>query len=342
MRSRFALLRYRLALFFAVSIVTCHDAIAAEPYHPRPEVAAFIADVASRHGFDVESLAKLFRAARFEPRVIKAIMPPRDPGIRSWRAYRARYIDADRIERGVRFWQANASALRKAEANYGVPAQIIVAIIGVETIYGRHMGSFSTLSALTTLAFDYPPRADLFRRELEELLLLAREKERSPLSFRGSYAGAIGIPQFLPSSYRQFGVDFDGDGRAELEGSVSDAIGSIGCFLRQHGWKANGSVTVRAKTDGDKHLALANGEVVPRFSRDDLDQHGVTSEQPIPEDEKSALIDLVTPHESTEFWLGFQNFYALTRYNRSSFYAMAVFQLSEALASACQGRCDRE
>lgn len=190
----------------------------AETYADRREVREFVNQVAERHGFARDELLRLFAYAQFQAPVIKYITPPGDPKIRSWRAYRSRYVEPRRIGAGVRFWDENESRLREAAARFGVPPEIIVAIIGVETIYGRLTGNFHTLSALATLAFDYPPRAELFRSELEELLLLARDQDRSALTYSGSFAGALGIAQFLPSSYRRYAVDFDGDGRVGLAG----------------------------------------------------------------------------------------------------------------------------
>ena len=328
--------RTRISTCFIVILLglAATGAFGAGSYVERPDVKDFLARMAEQHGFDANELMRVFQHARFLPGVIKAILPPALPSVRSWRRYQARYIDASRIDGGVRFWQRHAPALAEAEARYGVPAEIIVAIIGVETIYGRMTGDFQTLSALATLAFDYPPRAELFRQELEELLLLARDKGRPALSFSGSFAGAIGIPQFLPSSYRRFGVDFDGDGEVDLSLSVRDAIGSVANFLQLHGWQAGGIVTLPAAVSGSDNPILADGSVEPRYTPEDLANHGITANSRSVPDEPSALIDLATPGEVTEYWLGFRNFYVLTRYNRSSFYAMVVYLLSQELRAA--------
>lgn len=325
--------RERLAIWFmSVSLcLTPASGQGAGSYAERSEVKHFVAQVAEQYGFESDQLMRVFRHARFLPSVIKAILPPASPSVRSWHKYQARHIEASRIDGGLEFWQRHADALAEAQARYGVPAEIIVAIIGVETIYGRMTGNFQTLSALTTLAFDYPPRAELFRHELQELLLLARERNRSPLTFSGSFAGAIGIPQFLPSSYRRFAVDFDGDGKVDLSLSERDAIGSVANFLQQHGWQSGHVVTLPAAVSGTTYLTLADGNVEPRYTREDLAAHGIAAAgQP---DEPSAVIDLASPGEPTEYWLGFRNFYVLTRYNRSSFYAMAVYRLSQKLRS---------
>ena len=297
----------------------------------RPEVQRFVDAMVEKNGFDKTALLELFRQARFEPDVLKAILPPATPATRSWQAYRARFIETRRIKNGLEFWKAHDAALRRATESYGVPPEIIVAIIGIETFYGRNTGHYQTFSALSTLAFNYPPRADLFRRELEELLLLARERGVDPLSYSGSFAGALGLPQFLPSSLRRYAVDFDGDGRIDLTGDADDAIGSVASFLSLHGWQKGGPVALPARITGTAYTELADGRVDPQFTPADLEAHGIKSPRPLEADTKTALIDLATPGKPTEYWIGFSNFYTITRYNRSSFYAMSVYQLGEKL-----------
>jgi membrane-bound lytic murein transglycosylase B len=237
-------------------------------------------------------------------------------------------VNGQRIAGGLSFWQQHAAILQRAEAIYGVPPEVIVAIIGVETVYGQNMGSFGVLEALASLAFNYPPRAEFFRGELEQFLLMARENGVSPLEIKGSYAGAMGIPQFMPSSQRRFAVDFDGDDRIDLRHSNTDAIGSVARFLQQHGWQKGAPVAVPAKVNGDPAALIAAG-IKPSLTVGELASLGVVA--PAASEQMAALIDLVTPGAATEYWLGFDNFYVITRYNRSSFYAMAVFQLAEAL-----------
>ena len=335
-------MRWLLALLATFALV---DARAAN-YAARPDVAEFVNEMTERHGMDRATLMDFFRQTRHLPAVIKAIMPPRDPGIRSWQAYRARFVESRRIAAGHRFMQAHAAYLGDAEARYGVPKEIIAAIIGVETIYGRHTGRFGTFSALTTLAFDYPPRAALFRRELEELLLLAREEERSPLSYRGSYAGALGLPQFLPSSRRLHGLDFDGDGRIDLAASVGDAIGSVANFLANHGWERGAPIAVAVNIAGDGVKGLIDEGIQPRRSPLTWTDSGAKIVKvgaggtaisglghDLP-DRPAALIDLVTPHAETEYRVGYGNFFVITRYNRSSFYAAAVMDLAAELRAS--------
>ena len=316
---------------------------ASERYADRPETQQFIEEMQQRHGFDKDALTYIFRRAEYLPSVIKYISPPKDPGVRSWQRYRSRFIEPVRIKAGVAFWDRHADAIRTASEKYGVPEEIIVGIIGVETIYGRNTGNFQAVSALATLAFDYPRRAELFRGELESLLLMAREQHRDPLDYQGSYAGALGLPQFLPSSVRNYAVDFDGDGQIDLLGSPKDAIGSVARYMQMHGWEAGGPVAVRASLDSDTNLApLLAKDITPAFDSATLASHGVRAMSSAEGAGKAAFVELVTPGQDSEYWLGYQNFYVITRYNRSSFYAMSVFQLGEAVkvarAAAASGK----
>jgi len=319
-------------IFLALLAVSAH----AGNYAEREEVQDFIAAMQARHGLDAERLAALFQKTRPLPAVLKAIAPPADPGIRSWAAYRQRFIEPRRIAAGLAFWRQHQATLARAEARYGVPAEIIVAIIGIETFYGKQLGRFGSFAALATLAFDYPPRADLFRRELEALLLLARDEGRAPDSYKGSFAGAIGLPQFLPSSIRAYAVDFDDNGRIDLTASPADAIGSAANFLREHGWGSGGPIAVPVKIGAGgtadfatTQLLLAE-DIKPARRPAEMAGFGLEIPAAAP-DAPAALIDLVTPAAPTEYWLGYQNFYVITRYNRSSFYAMTVMQFAQTL-----------
>jgi membrane-bound lytic murein transglycosylase B len=295
-------------------------------------VKEFISEMHEQHGFDTAHLAHHFAAIRPNDAVLRAIRPAAVPEQqRSWQRYRERFVNTRRIEGGQRFWQENETSLLRAEAIYGVPAEVIVAIIGVETEYGRNMGKFSVFEALASLAFHYPPRASFFRGELVQLLLLARENGVSPLDIKGSYAGAIGIPQFMPGSQRRYAVDFDGDDRIDLRNSTIDAIGSVARFLQQHGWQMGMPVTVPARINADPAALLAAG-IKPAEPLQSLLKQGVIADGDA--ERPAALIDLVTPDSATEYWVGFENFYVITRYNRSSFYAMSVFQLAEEIRDA--------
>ena len=324
----------RLSLCLCASVVQPFlpsPALAADAqgvrYSERAEVREFIAEMRQKHEFPETWLIRQFDEADFKPAVIKYILPPASPQVRSWKTYRNRFVEPKRIAAGLAFWQQHAAAITRASAQYGVPEEIIVAIIGVETIYGKHMGDFETLSALTTLAFDYPPRAALFRSQLEELFLLAREEGRSPRSYSGSFAGALGLPQFLPGSIRRYAVNFDGDDRVDLNTPV-DAIGSVANFLAAHGWVQGGPIVAPAQIDDTAAAALIALGIKPQKLPSEM--VGLVTRPDAPQ-EAAALIDLITPEQATEYWLGYQNFYVITRYNRSSFYAMAVHDLAQAL-----------
>jgi membrane-bound lytic murein transglycosylase B len=298
-------------------------------FSQRPEVRAFIREMVERHAFVDSELAFLFSRARRQESVLKAIVPPKEPRERSWLAYRERFLSESRIAEGVEFWRRNAAALERAAQEHGVPPEIVVAIIGVETVYGRNAGSFRVIDALSTLAFDYPPRADYFRGELEQYLLYAREASLDVFSVRGSYAGAIGIPQFMPTSYRKWAVDYDGDGAIDLRASAADAVGSVANFLRAHGWRRGEQVQLPAQVTGDAHRRMLEAGVEPSVALGELRSHGVETRSSLPVETLVALIDLVSPGAPTEYRLGLRNFYVLTRYNRSSHYAASVYDLAQ-------------
>jgi membrane-bound lytic murein transglycosylase B len=324
------MIRHSTVCLLALALVSV-SAHGAQPYVQRAEVRSFVTEMVEHHDFEERRLLALFGKAKTNPAVIKAITPPADPGTRSWHAYRSRFVEPMRISRGLAFWTRHADALARAEADFGVPAEVVVAIIGVETIYGRQPGKFHAFNALTNLAFDYPPRAELFRRELEALLLLAREEQRDPWSYRSSYAGAIGLPQFLPTSIRKFAVDFDGDRRVDLATSAEDAIGSVASFLSNHGWRTAEPITRFVRVGGDASALVAEGILPVRLPAEMADFGVVVEDAPA---QPAALIDLVTPAAETEYRLGYNNFFVLTRYNRSSFYAAAVSDLAQALRAA--------
>jgi membrane-bound lytic murein transglycosylase B len=322
-----------LAAALACGAVTA----AAQGYAERAEVRTFIAEMVERHAFSRRALEDLFAKAQYQDTIVTAITPLA-PGVRSWNTYRASFINPRRIESGVRFWRTNAATLERATRAFGVPPEIVVAIIGVETEYGRNAGSFRVLDALATLAFDYPPRADYFRSELEQYLLYARESRLDATALKGSYAGAIGIPQFMPSSIRRFGVDFDGDGRRDLRGSAADAIGSVANFLAAHGWAPGAPVALPARVEGEAYRGFADGDIVPIYRADVLREAGVQFADSVAAETPCALIELESPDDLPVHLVGLQNFYALTRYNRSSFYAAAVNELGEELRAAYQPR----
>ncbi len=305
----------------------------AEGFNQREEVLSFINEMHAEYGIDTDSLLRDFSLIQPQPKALKAIQPPKDVGGRSWQKYRGRFVTPSLVSGGVRFWDSHEQWLKSAREIFGIPEEIIVAIIGVETIYGSHQGNFPTLATLATLAFDYPPRSELFRRELKALLLLARESGNSALTYVGSYAGALGIAQFLPSSIRNWGIDFDADGKIDLSGSSADAIGSVANFLASHGWEAGNPIAIQARTSGEQVATLIEAGIQPRMTPVEMQPFGVTTSSSAPQ-LPCALIDLATPNHQTEYWLGYQNFYVITRYNRSSFYAMTIFLLAQEIKAA--------
>ena len=296
------------------------------PYSERREVQAFIHEMVQRHGFIEGELNYLFSRVRRTDQVLEAIEKPAEK-TRTWRDYRAPFMEERRISDGMAFWRSHRAALSRAEKAYGVPAEVIVAIIGVETFYGRNTGRWRVVDALTTLAFDYPARAGFFRSELESYLLFAREGNLDVFAMRGSYAGAMGLPQFMPSSARRYAVDFDRDGTVDLRRSPSDAIGSVGSFLRQHGWRKDAPLLVAARVSGDAWRSLAGGGFEPKVPVAKWLEAGVQIDKAGFEDLPAVLVEL----DAGDVRLGFRNFYVITRYNRSAMYAAAVSDLSQAL-----------
>jgi membrane-bound lytic murein transglycosylase B len=294
----------------------------------RPEIESFIDEMALKHAFDRKSLRRIFRQAQPRPAVIRAISTPGTA--RPWHEFRRLYIEEKRISGGIGFWRQNAATLARARREYGVPEEIIVATIGVETFYGRNVGRFKVLEALSMLAFDYPPRAPLFRAELEEFLLLTRETGFDALGTRGSYAGALGIPQFLPSSYRKYAVDFDGDGRPDLWESPADAIGSVANYYRSFGWQTGAAIVVEAQVSGEEVENTIAAGIKPHASIAELRQRGIVPLAPVDEEALAALMR-VEAESGPQHWLGLQNFYVITRYNRSVNYAMVVYELAREL-----------
>ncbi len=309
-------------LLFSISISAADNT----PSEFSQGMEKFVDEMVQKHGFERSAIRALMQKARYRQTIIDAITRPYEA--KPWYQYRALFVTPERTQAGVAFWQENQALLDKAAAEYGVPPEIIVAIIGVETRYGNFMGNYPVLDALSTLAFAYPPRADFFRRQLEEFLLLRQEERIDASQVSGSYAGAIGMPQFIPSSYRNYAVDFDGDGQRDLVNSRADAIGSVANYFREHGWSPGEMVAVPAKVEGSDYNHFANFDLKPNASVEQLANVGVTSGQPLPQDMQTTLLQLETEN-GEEHWLGFQNFYVITRYNHSALYAMAVYQLSQ-------------
>jgi membrane-bound lytic murein transglycosylase B len=323
------------ALCLCALLGTPASAASARPL--RPEIAEFIEEVAAKHQYDRALLRRAFAEARPRPGILRAMAAPGTA--RPWHVFRARYIDDVRIAAGVSFWRQHARALRRAAREFGVPEEVIVATIGVETIYGRDMGSFRVLEALMTLAFDYPPRAAFFRSELEQFVLLAREARLDLLRVRGSYAGAIGIPQFLPSSYRKYAVDYDRDGIVDLVGSPADAVGSVANYYRAFGWETGGAVALRITADEAALDGIVGVDVKPHVRVAELRRRGAVVPGKVSDETEVAVFSLEA-ESGTQYWLGLHNFYVITRYNRSVNYAMVVHELARELRAALASGTD--
>ena len=295
-----------------------------------PEIEKFIAYMAQTHGFSVRDLRVLFAKVQPSPDVTRAMAAPSTA--KPWYEFKPLFVDQARIVGGVRFWNENGEILSQARADFGVPEGIVVALIGVETRYGRHTGGYRVLDALTLLAFDWPSRRDFFRRELEQFLLLAREQGWDPLTIKGSFAGAMGMPQFMPGSYRRYAIDYNKDGQIDLWRNPADVIGSVASYLKEFGWKDGQPVVAPARVETAERQALLDMGLKPSLTLDQWRLRGADSTLVLPDSLPACVfsIDLIG---GPEFWFGFDNFYALLQYNRSRNYAMAIVELAREIAS---------
>ncbi|MBY0574964.1 MAG: lytic murein transglycosylase B [Undibacterium sp.] len=305
------------------------------------EVQNFISTMQTEHHFELEQLNTIFKQARYLESSIQLIKPAPLNKPKNWKAYRARFVENGRIEAGSAFWERNTEYLQRAEKEYGVPAEIIVGLIGVETIYGKTTGNFRAIDSLTTLAFSYPNTANrearmaFFRSELMQLLLWSKESKTELFSIKGSYAGALGLAQFMPSSLRQYAVDFDGDGTINLSNSEADAIGSIANYLAKHGWKKGLPYTFPAThvgQDEDKLRELLSQGLKASYQLEQIKQTITAADPLIPTQLLYGVVDLQNGPDPSEYWLATENFFAITQYNRSYFYAMSVVDLGQVIA----------
>lgn len=309
---------------------------ASSGYAARDDVRAYAAEVARDTGLPQRDIERWLAAAKFQPRIVELMdRPLLEPP--KWFAYSPAFLAQARVDAGVRFWKDHAGTLVRAEEIYGVPPEIVVAIIGVETFYGRYIGSHRVIDALATLSFDYPRRAPFFRGELKEFLVLARDQGLSPLEPKGSYAGAMGLPQFMPGSYRRFAVDFDGDGHTDLWRDPVDVIGSVANYLARHDWQRGQPVLAPAVVSGDGQAAalrrldggISERRPLPAWQADGVD---LRTPAPLPMDDPVGLLLLEEGADgSTSLWIAYPNFYVITRYNKSRLYASAVWALGERL-----------
>jgi membrane-bound lytic murein transglycosylase B len=357
-----------LAAFLAASAAPAAPATVPQSYAGRPDVSAFIDELVADYGFDARTLRRFFAKVRYQGSVINAMSRPvLEPP--KWYQYAPQFLSGSRIDGGVAFWRANAATLERAQNEFGVPAEIVVAIIGVETFYGRNAGSYRVADALTTLAFDYPRRAEYFRKELKQFLLQTREQKISPFAPKGSYAGAQGLPQFMPSSLRDYAVDYDNDGKIDLAADVDDAVGSVANYLAWHGWQTGEPVMKPASIDVDKRddiERMLDGGISDRRALESWQRDGVSvtgiresasgtressgipesppgigeSAPSIPESPGADSVGVLMLEEEGEpsYWVVFNNWYVLTRYNRSRLYASAVWTLAQEVKRAFAGQ----
>ena len=319
----------KLLLLPALTVLMMFSAVThGESYLSRAEVDAYIEELIQQHDFSRPELEEVLAAAERRQDIIDLMRRPAERRL-NWHEYRKIFLDEQRIAGGVEFWQQNQATLERAEKEYGVAPEVIVAIIGVETRYGRVTGRHRVVDALMTLAFDYPPRASFFRKELTQFLLLAREEGKNPTSLTGSYAGAMGFGQFIPSSYRNYAVDFDRDGVRDIWQNRTDAIGSVANYFSRHGWRGAAQVTlpVQLKAETEQLLDIANQSLKPTHSVAEMAEMGVIVDGLDPE--ARVLLLRLLGGDKPEYWLGLDDFYVITRYNHSRLYAMAVYQLGQ-------------
>jgi len=317
----------RTVLFFLASsfFVNAQSEVNVD-YVQRADVKDFIDEMVEQYNYDRAFLENRFSTAQRLDSVLEAIARPAEKKL-TWKQYRPIFVTSKRSEKGKIFLAKHKDTLQRAEKEFGVPAEIITAIIGVETYYGKRTGSYTVFDSLTTLGFDYPPRSKFFKSELKEFLLLSKEEKISVDDMTGSYAGAMGMPQFISSSYRNYAIDFDGDGKRDLWNSVPDVIGSVANYFSEHGWK-KGETILHPASISDDSIVKEKNELKPYITVGQLKQQGVVISRALDEKDEATLLKF-DGKRGEEYWIGLDNFYVITRYNHSAMYSMAVFQLSE-------------
>jgi membrane-bound lytic murein transglycosylase B len=301
----------------------------------RPEIAAFITEVTQRDGLKRKDVQRLLKEARPQPKIIDIMNRPIEK-VAPWWEYREHFLNAERVNDGAQFWADHRESLERVAATYEVPPEYVVAILGIETRYGRVTGRYRVLDALATLAFDYPPRQHYFAGELAQFLVLVKENRLDPLTTTGSYAGAMGAPQFMPSAYRRYAVDASNDQRRDLWSDWDDILASVANYLHQNGWKAGAPVLAETHIEPEANFRLEPKGLELTETVDSLGAHGVKVDLEVPP-ETPALLILAEQPDGPAYRVGFHNFYVLTRYNTSTRYAMAVHDLARAIAQRVQG-----
>lgn len=317
--------------FIALALLFCTNSAWADmSFANRPAVKSFINEMVAKHHFSKPALIRIFASVKIRPAVIHNLKAPLEQ--KPWYTYQMLFVTEWRIREGVKFWNKYHDVLARAEREFGVPASIIVATIGVETKYGENTGNFRVIDALANIAFGDTTRTKFFKKELEEFLLLTREQNLDPLKVMGSYAGAIGQPQFMPSSYRHYAVNFSGNSTIDLSHNEVDVIGSIANYYHKHGWQFNQAIIIPATINETRYrqaLTASNqdNKTSIQLLRNQLSSYGITPNGRMPDQEKLRLIEF-QGHTGPEYWIGFKNFDVIKRYNPSDLYAMAIYQLS--------------
>jgi membrane-bound lytic murein transglycosylase B len=330
---------FRLAA--ALALLAAQPALALHP-HPRhtgfdlkrPEIVSFVNDVVARDSLKRRKVLALLAKAEPQPKIIELMTRPAEK-VTPWWEYHDHFLTPERIDLGVQFWADHRDSLERISTERGVPPEYLIAIIGVETRYGRSTGKYRVLDALATLAFDYPPRSDYFRAELEQFLLLVNEDKLNPLTTTGSYAGAMGAPQFMPSTYRRYAIDADTDNKRDLWGDWDDIIASVANYLEEHGWETGGPVIAEVRLEPDPTF-LVSGKVDLNETVDSLNAEGVKINLSLPGSTPAVLIP-AEQQDGPAYRVGFKNFYVITRYNGSARYAMSVYDLAQAIAQRVHG-----
>ncbi len=321
------MLRNLFFIMLSLILSTTQTAFAETAFTKRPDVQAFINQMVKKNHFSRDYLINLFDQVKYHAAVVQSVKQPLEAN--PWRTYQRLFVNEWRIKHGVEFWETHAAALKKAEDKYGVPASIIVATLGVETKYGQHTGDYRVLDSLTSIGFSSSPRAPFFRSELEQFLLLTREQHLNPLKVTGSYAGAIGMPQFMPSSYRYYAASFTKKTAIDLMNDPNDVIASIANYYKEHGWTRNEPIAVPALVNLARYSQLPKpSNPKQKYSLTTLEQYGVKPVRTISDPAQSAKLITLTSQANNEYWVGFHNFEVIKRYNPNDLYAMAVYQLS--------------
>ncbi len=324
----------QLALLLSISLLSINQSYAKD-LKPRyfentKAINQFIRYMVQKHTFKQTELEELFQKVKLHPSILEAIARPAEG--KAWFDYRPIFVTTSRIKGGIKFWKQYNAVLDKANTTYGVPQEIIVSIIGVETRYGRHTGRYPIIDSLSTLAFAYPPRSKFFKSELEQYLLMTREERLDPLALKGSYAGAMGMPQFISSSFRRYAVDFDKSGQRNLWESPTDAIGSVANYFKKHRWRTGEPIATKVQVHGERYRLLLSKGIKPDKTQQQLLDNGVVLPNGLQPQLKGKLLSFETK-SGPEYWVVWHNFYVISRYNHSALYSMAVLQLSEKIFS---------